>query len=318
MKYCELLRPLLLQDLLQNESSVYCVEFKKWLSSGSYIVRDIPTNKRVEIEVNNEHAFHHMVAFDICRMSSASFETMYNLRDVALLPKSFAWIAIKSYYAAFFSAHSIMRCFGYICSQLEKGHVLQINSYGQIIGLTNVVKPESGFFSGVYDSSSRILFLDKMKNTHEDTWKTLVDCLTKVSQDVLNVTALKANKQILSASITEIIEKITDRGRLSNGNYLSQFRNSVNYRHDYDSWHPYGKRSIKSEKIISLLSKWNFEGDSSSPIWKESREAYDFFSACKDVVNFNHSLIQVLVSNANSDKNLFKRWPSKLLSIMNA
>lgn len=318
MKHYELLRPLLLQGLLHSEASDYCFDFKKWVSSGNYIVRNIPTNKSIEIEVNNEFAFHHMMAFDICRMATASFETMRNIQQVSSLPKSFGWIAIKSYYAAFFSAHSLIRCFGYTCSQLERGHVAKLNSFGQAVGLADEIRPEAGFFSGAYNQNGRILLLRKMKNTHEDTWRTLVDCLNETSQNVLNVTGLSTNKQEVSARISDLIDKITDRGRLANGNYLSQFRNSVNYRHEHDSWYPYGKSSIKSEKIISMMKKWDTEEDLSFLVWKESRESYNFFVTCRDIVNLNYLLIQILISNSTNSKNLYKRWPQKLLRITSA
>ena len=315
MKHYELLRPLLLQGLLENEVSDHCVEFKNWVSSGNYIVRDVPTNKSIEIEINNEFSFHNMMAFDVCRMAAASFETMQHIQQSSALPKSFGWIAIKSYYAAFFSAHSIMRCFGYSCSQLERGHVTQLNSFGQAIGLSSLIKPEAGYFSGTYDQSSRILKLKKMNNTHEDTWRTLLDCLNEVSQNILNVTGLSSRKQQVSARVSDLIDIITDNGRLTNGSYLSQFRNSVNYRQEHDSWYPYGKSSIKAEKIVAMMTKWDAQENLSFHVWKESRETYNFFAACRDIVNLNFVLIQILSSESTNARNLYKRWPEKLIRL---
>lgn len=316
MKHFQLLRSLLLEGLLHTETSADFGEFKKWIASGKYIVRDISDNKRIDIEVNDEYAFYHMIAFDSCRMSAAAFETMYNIQSVASLPKSFGWIAIQSYYAAFFSAHSIIRSFGYVCSQLERGHVIQLNNYGQAVGLSNSIKTEAGFFSGSFNPNSRALSLRKMKNTHEDTWFTLIECLNKISNNILNVTGLSAHKQQISASISDLIDRLTSRGRLAKGNFLSQFRNSVNYRHEHDSWHPYGKNSIKSEKIVSLLTSWKHQNDLSMPIWKESLEAYNFFFACREVVNFNYLLIQLIIESSETKKNLYTRWPAKLLNIV--
>ncbi len=314
MNHCELLRPLLLQGLLRTELPEGNGDFKKWISSGNYLVRNIPTNKKIDIEINNEYSFYHMLAFDSSRMACASFETMENIRAVKSLPKSFCWIAIKSYYAAFFSAHSIMRCFGYTCSQLERGHITQLNSYGQALGITNLIRPEAGFFSGKYNSITRIHAIDKMKNTHEDTWRTLVVCLRSISDDVLNVSGLTTHKQQLSANLDDIIFRLTDRGRLTNGSYLSQYRNAVNYRQEHDSWHPYGKHNVKAEKIISVLSKW--QGESvTPPVWKESQDSYNFFLTCRDIVSLNYLIIQLILNNSENTSNIYKRWPSKLLSM---
>lgn len=318
MKHIELLRPILLQGLLNTEIPVETTDFKKWISSGNYIVRDIPSNKVIEIEVNNEYAFNHMVAFDSCRMASASFETMESIHSISSLPKSFAWIAIKSYYAAFFSAHSIMRCFGNICSQLERSHVTQLNSYGLTVGLKNSIRSDAGFFAGKYDPLTRLLVLEKMSNTHEDTWRAFKKCLQIISTKVLTVSGLTVHKQQVSATVDDIIFRLTDRGRLSKGNYLSQYRNAVNYRQEHDAWHPYGKNSIKSEKIIGILSGWRQEDSISPAVWKESKDSYSFFLTCRDVVSLNHQIIKLVISNSENAANMYRRWPGKLLSLATA
>lgn len=314
MKHYELLRPLLLQGLLRTEVSEAGCDFKKWISSGNYIVRNIPTSKIIEIEINNEYAFHHMLAFDGCRMACASFETMENIQTVKSLPKSFGWIAIKSYYAAFFSAHSILRCFGYTCSQLERGHITLLNSYGQALGITGMIRPEAGFFAGKYNPSTRMHTIKKMRNTHEDTWRTLVKCLRAISNDILNVSGLTPHKQQVSADLDDIIFRLTDHDRLIHGSYLSQYRNAVNYRHEHDAWHPYGKHGIKAEKIISVLTKWQ-EESLTPPVWKESHDSYNFFLTCRDIVNLNYQIIQLILNNSVNTSNIYKRWPSKLLDM---
>ncbi|NRH26582.1 hypothetical protein [Pseudomonas sp. MS19] len=314
MKHCELFRPLILPGLLRTEVPTDRCDFKNWISSGNYLLRGISSNS-VDIEVNNDYAFNHMIAYDSCRMATAAFETMHNIQSSTALPKSIGWIAIKSYYAAFFSAHSIMRCFGYTCSQLEKGHAMQLNGYAQTIGLAQIIKAEAGFFSGVYDRGSRIHRITKMKNTHEDTWATLNECLKKVSRDILMVTGLSVHKQQVSASLTDIVFKLTDKGRLVKGNYLSQFRNAVNYRQEHDLWHPYGKNSIQAEKVVTYLASWKDVEDMSTAIWKESLEAYNFFVACRDVVNLNYLLIRLVIESSENSSNLYKRWPAKLLNI---
>lgn len=315
MRHIELLRPILLQGLLNKDIPSDSLDFKRWLSDGNYIVRGFPSNKAIQIEVNNEFSFNHMSAYDSCRMACASFETMNNIQSVTSLPKSFGWVAIKSYYAAFFSAHSIMRCFGYLCSQLERGHIRQLNEYGMAVGLTSQVSQESGFFSGVYDSSTKHLSLLKMKNTHEDTWKTLIDCLKFISTKVLSVAGLTTHKQELSAAIDDIIYRLTDKGKLSKGSYLSQFRNAVNYRQEHNAWHPYGKNAIRSEKIIGIMSTWLERDIISPPVWKESKDSYSFFLTCRDLVNLNHQIIELIVDSSENISNIYKRWPKKLLSI---
>ncbi|MEW8201960.1 MAG: hypothetical protein AB2697_23105 [Candidatus Thiodiazotropha endolucinida] len=318
MNNIELLRPILLQGLLSTEVPPVSLDFKQWVSGGNYIVRDIPSRKTIKIEVNNDYSFNHMITFDSCRMACASFETMNNIQSISSLPKSIGWIAIKSYYAAFFSAHSIMRCFGYICSQLKREHIEQLNNYGLAVGLTHSFQPEAGVFAGEFEPTSRILLLKKMNNTHEDTWNTLVTCLKMISTKVLSVSGLSTHKQQISSVIDDIVIKLTDDGRLAKGNYLSQFRNAVNYRQEHDAWHPYGKNSIKADKVVNLLSTWPKEDRVSPSIWKESKDAYNFFLTCRDLVSLNQQIINLIVANSDNVSTLYKRWPIKLLHITSA
>lgn len=318
MKDIDLLRSLLVQGLLETEVPKEKHDFKAWISSGKYIVRSILSPTHIELVINNDYAFNHMLAFDSCRMASAAFETMENVQAVARLPQSYGWIAIKCYYASFFAAHSIMRSFGYTCNQLEKGHIDLLNEYGLVVGLTSSIRPEAGFFSGRYDHSNTSFELIKMKNTHEDTWYWLVKCLEMLSQRVLNVPGVTSKKQGLSAAIDDLIHRLKDGSRFSKGNYLSHFRNAVNYRQEFHSWHPYGKSSIKSEKIISLISTWQSDEIQTIAGWKESKDAYKFFFTCSEVVNFSYLLMNLIMNNSTNRKNLYRYWPNKLLNVLRA
>lgn len=316
MKDIDLLRSLLVQGLLDTEIPKEKQDFKAWISSGQYIVRSMPSASQIELVINNDYAFNHMLAFDSCRMASAAFETMENVQAVPRLPQSYGWIAIKCYYASFFAAHSIMRSFGYTCNQLEKGHINLLNDYGLVLGLSPSIKPEAGFFAGRYDHATTTLELAKKNKTHEDTWYWLVKCLEMLSQKVLYVSGVTSKKQALSAAIDDLINHLKDGGRFSKGNYLSHFRNAVNYRQEFHSWHPYGKNSVKSEKIISLISSWQSNEIQVLAGWKESKDAYRFFSTCAEVVNLSYLLMNLILDNSTNRHNLYRRWPNKLLNML--
>jgi hypothetical protein len=315
MENTDLLRPMIVQGLLKSELSKESQEFKAWLSSGNYLVRSVPSSKEIHIEINNDYSFNHMLAFDSCRMATAAFETMENIQLTPILPKSYGWIAIKCYYAAFFSAHAIMRCFGYTCSQLERGHIKLLNDYCLALGVSNTMRVEGGFYSGQYNSSNRMFALKKMANTHEDTWLCFVKCLNSLSLDVLSVSGVTSKKQALSAELTDLISTLKNEGRLTKGNYLSQFRNSINYRQKHCAWHPYGKKSIKTDKIMALIKNWKNETIPLLGSWKESRDAYNFFYSCTEIVNLCYKVINIIIDNSATINNLYSRWPNKFLKL---
>lgn len=314
MQNIELVRPLITQSLFSTVATKELTDFKHWISSGKYLVRDLPNTKTILIEANNDNAFSTMLAFDICRTATAAFETMENIQANKNLPKSYGWIAIKCYYAAFFSAHSIMRCFGYTCSQLERGHIQIIHDYYSTVGSSNNLKIEGGYFCGEYNVGNRSLNLTKMVgNTHEETWGLFIKCLENLSRNILGVKGVTSDKQKLSSDIDGVISALKDRGRLPKGNYLSQFRNAINYRQEYCAWHPYGKTAIQTEKVLNMVGKWKQEIVLTSSIWKESPDAYNFFHTSVNLVNLCQHLMRLMHKNCDSKSNLFSRWPNKFI-----
>lgn len=310
-----MLRPLIIQGLYRTEISGETCEFKSWVSSGKYLVRAVLGPKEIQIEINNDYAFSHMLAYDICRMATASFETMENVNVVEILPKSYGWIAIKSYYAAFFAAHAIMRCFGYTCSHLERGHIKLLNDYCLALGFPDSLKPESGVFSGTYEPTTRMFSLKKLNNTHEDTWSLFIQCLMALSLEVLNLNTVTAKKQALSAKIDDLIIYMKDGGKFPKGNFLSNFRNSINYRHEYNSWHPYGKSAIHSEKIVTLINNWKCENVPLVCDWNKTKDVFNFFYSCTEIVSLCHKLVNIILANSETNKNLYSRWPGKFLKL---
>src|SRR5260370_2890854 len=78
-----------------------------WLAEEDYQFYSPVKSKLFTIQVRDPEAFLSALAADINRTSSAAFESISYATKNALLPKSTAWILIKSNYAAFFAAHAL-------------------------------------------------------------------------------------------------------------------------------------------------------------------------------------------------------------------
>lgn len=314
MPNIDLLRPLLHQGLLDCKFSGEQYDFKSWVSSGKYLVRGSSCNGTVELEPTSDHDYTRMLAYDACRFATSSFESVLHLNETSGSPKSTAWLAIKAYYAAFFSAHSILRCFGHTCSQLESGHVNQIHTYANAIGINITFPASAGLFIGNYNQSNRELSLSKAGNTHEDTWKAFKKLLEDLSIKVLQLrTATNPAKQACSADIDSLVNLLTQNGRHLNGVFLSRFRNAVNYRHEHSVWHPYSKHSVKANKVTHLISQWDKENIVIPQQWSESKDCYDFFNACTRTINLSYLLVELISNNTSERANWFIQWPRKFL-----
>ena len=158
------------------------------------------------------------------------------------------------------------------------------------------------------------LFLRKMKNTHEDTWYSFAECLKSISIEVLYVNGLTKNKQLLSAYLDGLIIGL-NHNRHDKGNFLSYMRNSINYRQDYCSWHPYGKKSLKTKKIMEMVRNWSKETVPITGVWKDAKDIYVFFNTCTEIVNLCFNLVNLSSNYSNTRHNMFKCWPVKFLRL---
>jgi hypothetical protein len=311
-----LLRPLLLKGLIESEINSYCTGFRTWIASGSFVVRAINGQKEFDLYTNNQYSFVHTMAFDASKFASASFESIASTSSVEKLPKSFSWNAIKSYYSAFFAAHAILRCFGYVCSQLEKGHINIIQSYAEANGVPGTLKIEGGFYCGSHDSTNEMLRLKKMAKTHEDTWFFFMSCLKKLSSEVLRVRGLTKKKQELSSYLGDLANDICANGHYPKGNLLSLIRNAINYRQKYNAWHPYGKGTPTYEKIDGLISEWHKNDFLISARWKTSKDIQNYFIACTKIVNLCYLIITDILACSRHKANIFDRKPKTLLNFL--
>jgi hypothetical protein len=311
----DLLRQLFISGLLSTKKNSDEKDFKGWISSGKYMLRKLDKTSAT-LYVNNKTAFISMLAYDSSRMASASFESMQAIKIHTDLPKSYAWMAIKSYYAAFFAAHSILRSFGYVASQLERGHTKLLSDYAKSLSLTFPPQNDSGFFCGQLDKNTYELALKKMNNTHEDTWALFTECLKKIRADVMSLNSIQTKQQSMFVQLDVMIDLLTNNGSSSRGNFLSLFRNNINYRHEYHAWYPYGKNSLQGDEIYAVINQWSKEKILFPNAWKKSREVYNFFCLCTLIVNMCYSVVKEIDSNSEFTSNIFAQWPQKLLKTL--
>lgn len=288
-------------------------DFKSWINSGVYTVVAVPSKDEFSLHIRDYVAFSSMLSHDASRMSSASFESVKSIRYQEDMPKSLAWAAIQSYYAAFFSAHAILRFFGYVCSYLERGHVVTLDQYASLQGLDGVLKYAAGYFCGTYDNVSNQLNLKRLRNTHEDTWKLLSSLLESLSQDVLEVQGLGTKKQEISSYLSDLKLCLSNRGRHSSEAWLSYVRNSVNYRQEHGAWYPHGNQQEAVERVMRLISMWCVKDSSIFNSISPKSDLEFFFEACSRVVNFHYVLLGDLCSISKSSNGCFERLPKRFL-----
>jgi hypothetical protein len=83
-----------------------------WICDEEYQVYTPVTRTSFVLSFGDGESLLDAFAGDINRIGSASFESAVGIVRTNPLRKSTAWLIIKTYYSAFFSAHALLRMFG--------------------------------------------------------------------------------------------------------------------------------------------------------------------------------------------------------------
>lgn len=289
-------------------------EFKSWLAEGRYLITSIAANgSEIELYVPDHERLMESLGYDFSRFACASFESMREIQGNEDFPKATAWAGIKSYYSAFFAAHAIMRLFGVTCSQIESAQAVLVSKYAGLYGISN--KLSNGFYIGAFDPVSKNLKLEKLKDTHKDTWGAFSKRLNLLSIDILTVPGLSADKAEISSFLSAVSKALEGNGSSPGGGWLSAYRNNLNYKQDYNAWYPYNKSSVRFEQISRYSDGWHESSFNAMLGLSESDERLRFYGACSAIVYLLGGLASDL--SVMADKSSVHRIATNnLLSLM--
>lgn len=311
----EVLRPLLLMGF-HEVSGRPSHNFKSWVSGGKYQIIDISNPNQFSFYINDVESFTKSFATDCTIFASAAIESAQGITKNEKFPKSLSWAVIRAYYAAFFASHSIMRSFGFACVQLEKGHLNDILEYSKIYGLTSSLKLERGFFETAYDSSSNILSFKKLNDTHADTWYCFYKMLNQLSEALIKSKGPTKYTKSVFSFFTELSNCLSEKGKYQKGNWLSTFRNNVNYKLEYGTWFPYDKGSFNYSEIEHILNSWNADKIECGLSFYEKNEVKKFFIVVSAIVRLCKLLITDLNKMCPSRKSIHSFLPISFLNHM--
>ena len=202
-------------------------------------------------------------AADVNRCAMAAFETTLQIQPTQNFPKSLGWLAIKSYYAAFFAAHSLLRMLGTAFVQIDKHTAGTITRIADLYGMSNGVSIGAGYYKCFYDAQTNDLKFEKVSTAgggvHEVFWSVVHSRVRKLSTDVLgSKVGLAKDNQLVAAKLIELADNLT-YSSFSRGNWLSHVRNIVNYNHRLAMWYPYSGQPTYAKTLFK--SRWTWLQD---------------------------------------------------------
>lgn len=176
------------------------------------------------------------ISFDVSRMAVGACESIAHAKVIEELPKSLSWVAIKVYYAAFYAANCLLRMAGFAPSYFEALDLVKVKRVA-IGGNDSFIK--SGEYVAYFDVRNlEFNFTRASKKSHELVWFEFFKYIKMVEANYSSGSALSSDKD----SFAKLVNQLTacmKQNNCQDGNWLSQTRNYINYRHDYGVWFPY-------------------------------------------------------------------------------
>lgn len=306
-------------DELYEVSGLTVTTFKSWVESQPQILDSYDNiSKTFTFYVGDKNKLINSIAFDISRMSIASFESMFMTQFNKELHRSTAWPLIRAYYAAFFSAHAVMRMLGYAVVQFDRNQSDKLTQAIRYHANPPNVSVNEGLHLVGYHKQLNNYTVQKLNNgSHEDTWTVFSELLRKTSDKFLldRNPISKEKKQEFYTMIDGLLEILKTKPCQSKSNWLSRLRNEINYQHKYGTWFPHEKSKNFRVTVQDNLKCWI--KDPNLNINLKSHDLDKFSQACSFLVSLNRVLVNDLSErNSNGDSFLKNSAMAVLKQVM--
>ena len=189
---------------------------------------------------------------DISRIACAAFESAASNVTVKGFPGSLGWLLIKSYYAAFFSAHALLRLSGAALTYVDHKGVTALARVARTYAVT--ISPSAGLAPTKLAGSGNLLEIASTKlsgHGHAAVWGAFDDFLNDVAQKIAGLPSTAETSDALDQVL-----KLAEYVRRSGVAWLSSTRNDINYRQLLDVWFPYGKDKPDHTKLARMATQW--------------------------------------------------------------
>jgi hypothetical protein len=254
------LRPYWAQGLNEVSGNV-AKGVTSWLAEENYQLYLPLKSKHFTLQVADTEPYLAALAADVNRTAAAAFESISQATKNDLFPRSNAWILIKSYYAAFFAAHAILRMLGTGFINLEQPQTASVNKIAKVFSAWQEdVTP--GSFSSTFSGRSREIIwrrVDSSGGVHERFWAFFKQFLDDLGKKVLkSKRGPVLDDQQVSSKLAELADNLCFDS-CPKGTWLSVVRNRVNYKHMYGAWYPYTAQHPSGTTKERLTRNWRVD-----------------------------------------------------------
>jgi hypothetical protein len=293
-----------------------------WLTIGKdYFVSQ--TNPLGEFAVGTYQSanFLSSYTYDINRMSCAAFESVHDIKYSSIDSNSFGWQLIKLYYAAFFSAHSILRLTNRGVANIDGKSSVKLQQIANIYS-HSVAGINSGAHCITLDTTNNNFVFSKnaaYSDSHAGLWLKFLHFLEEIVKDKSHTAIINfvpsSDAQDTIAKIEELKDAISNHGL--KGSWLSKIRNSINYSQEYGTWYPY--KDLTSERA-AIFGQPNFYTKNPFEIMLKpdrGREILYFIKTCQLIICICYDALMDIYTRNGDNKSFVKAGLVKYLNHVN-
>lgn len=237
------------------------------------------------ISVASTDTLSHAFASEIARFSCAAYESLMDAAPPPAVSKSLGWSVVRHYYAAFYSAHAIMRIAGAALTYVSSDTAKRINSVaGAYLGAKPTLK--AGIHLVRIDrSNSRQVSITRVSagsgGSHEDMWMTFLEFSREAEAEIIRTLGRSSAGPAGAVQLLEDLRKI-----FKDAGWASKLRNGVNYRQEHGVWFPWSRKNRDAAKLASRMLLWQPEAAGGLEFSNSKDELLRLADVCNVLAHF--------------------------------
>lgn len=301
----EVIRPFWLPGLNEVAGN-YVKGIGGWICDEDYQIYSPPTESTFTLTVSKQGPLLEAFAADINRISTAAFETPNNLVRSTAFPRSTAWLIIKTYYAAFFGAHALLRMLGKSCAPLDREQVSSITTVADAYGNPPPKPIVGGLYCITFNAKTTELEGIRIKSVasgpHEAFWLIFHQRIEELSSEVLATSVdTLANRQLVSSKLSDLASNLCF-GSSGKGRWLSAVRNAVNYSHKLSTWYPYAGQQSYYSQLFEKVFEWKADPEDFDLTSHDGKELRRFQVTCNFILGMLRASIAEMSRRCSAGK----------------
>lgn len=237
------------------------VGIREWISGGQWTFAELLRKNKAKItaHVFDEYAQASLVDAITLSIAASESASAYSRPVAGIDDRSCAWRLISVYYAAYFAANALMRICGYACTNISALECASVNEMAILTGFKGAADNHK-LTQGIYfirpvsipDGVVSVDMLNGGGGVHIQFWIGFKRFLEDLRISINASDRLKHEKKSAQSELTSLIDGLT-YANSANGSWLSEVRNSINYRFEFGSWYPYSKSRANGSEIEAIL-----------------------------------------------------------------